>query len=161
MAQLTRSLLLVLSLIATPAGLASAVDTKWVAGAWCIPEDEDQTSFVTDNYGRFIRGTNSTRNLQCPILRDNTTNTTGLDSVHMEVICPVNTTVSCTATARDWNSSAVDYATKSCEGGDQDPLDWNSDDITTSANPGYYHIACTISGTGNTGAIVSYEWVEP
>lgn len=154
-------LFLLVAVVVTPAGLASAVDTKWVAGAWCIPEDEDQTSFVTDNYGQFLRGVNSTRDLQCPILRDNTTNTTGLDSLSMEVLCPTNVTVSCTATSRNAWSTALDYATDSCSGDDvgSHPLSWDS--ITSSSSPGYYHFACTISGTGATGAIVSYEWVEP
>jgi len=153
--------LLLLSLLSAPAGMAAAVDTKWIAGAWCIPEDEDDTSFITDNYGEFIRGTSSTRHLQCPILRDNTTNTTGLDSITMQVICPTNVTVSCTATSRNNQSSALSYATKSCTGGNHDHLDWDSDDITSSSSGGYYHISCTISGSSASGAIVSYEWVEP
>lgn len=153
---------LFVSTVLAPWAPAGAVDGKVISGAFCIQEDASQSGFARDDLGRLVRsGSTSSRNLQCPMIRDNTTNTDGLDFVTMEVECPTNVTVSCTVTSRSAGSTGLDSDTDACSGDDVGTHTLSFDSVLSSSSPGYYHIACTISGSGDDGSIVSYEWEEP
>jgi hypothetical protein len=103
-------------------------------------------------------GSASTRALECPILRDNTTNTTGLSSATVAVYAATGKTVSCWLYSRDSDGDSTESVNRSVTGGGSSELTWDSDDITTSWSPGYYMLYCQLTGSGTQ--IRSYRWTE-
>lgn len=158
--------LLLLSVTAAVMSLASSVtaDGKVFGGNWCNPEDSGETGFSF--LGFAFSSSASGRTLTCPIMRDRTDTTGGLDSLFVEVHVGSDPGVTaCTFYSVNSSGTVLDSALESsenvagCEGNEDCLLTWSDTDIDESSDPGYYYLMCYLN-SGNGGRVNSYRLWE-
>lgn len=126
-------------------------DSKTYPGITCeaqaVPEMDDFSNLAFD----MVNANSGKRNVVCPIVRDNTTNTDGTHSVYVNVSNAVNRTLECTLYSSDQFGSFIDSDSDTTSNGGNQTLYL---DVDNSAEDGFYGINCNLP---YTAAIRSYE----
>ena len=132
----------------TAVATADANDDKTITGSNCYP-------FIEGTSGVWVRVAPGAYNLSqtdsvtvtCPILRDNTTNTTGLADVELQVAVSSGS-MTCTAGAYDASAfGTVKTVAKTTTGTGNSKLDWGTA-LNKSSSVGTFAIDCTVPPFG-------------
>lgn len=154
MSRMISALVTTTALLTTQVGLA--VDEKTLSGTACTGEATETGDI--DMFDRAVNNGAGTRDLWCPILRENTTNITGLDDLDVRVTdFSTGGTIDCTAYSMDLNGDVVDSSVQSTTSGGTQWLNFSSA-LGDSVGSGFYVLLCSL---GNLDGVSHYIWDEP
>jgi hypothetical protein len=148
---------------------ALAADSKTSPASACTATDPATglpiTTGAAHKAGGAIENSNASHadvNLGCPVVRDNTTNVTGLDGFKVYVYATsAAELIDCWLySARDdiGGNSLVESDQRQSSGTGVQTLDWTTSS-TTSEDPGFYNLICTLPR--NLDRLIGYWWDEP
>ena len=158
-----RKTLLSITILGLLAAGTAFADPKRINGAMCELEQDLQISFVDRGALRIGAHDGEEVGVVCPLLRANTTNTTGLLNLIVHVFKQNATTFTCFGESYDQSGNALKIVSKSTSTTGQVPLTWNNT-INVSSSKGTYGVVCyAIGGTGGDWGdeIFAVDYDEP
>ena len=130
----------------TAIATADANDDKTITGSNCYPFFEG-SSWVRVPAGAYNLNQTDSVSVTCPILRDNTTNTTGLADVELQVAVSSGS-MTCTAGAYDASAfGTIKTVVKTTTATGNSKLDWGAA-LNKSSSVGTYAIDCDVPPFG-------------
>jgi len=120
-------------------------DPKRINGAMCELENDPQFASL-DRGAIRIGAPKEEVGVVCPMLRSNTTNTSGLLNLVVNVYKVHPTTFTCYGESYDQSGSALKIVSRSTNATGRIALTWNAS-INTSSSKGTYGVVCYPTGT--------------
>jgi len=132
----------------TAIATADANDDKTITGSNCYPYIEGTSGvWVRVAAGAYNLDQTDSVTVTCPILRDNTVNTTGLADVELQVAVSSGS-MTCTAGAYDASGfGAIKTVAKTTTSTGNSKLDWGAS-VNKSVSIGTYAVDCTVPPFG-------------
>lgn len=122
---------------------AAAIDSKIHSGSMCQALFGSQDANLNKGAGRVINSSNATMWVSCPIIRDNTLNSNGINVAFIRVTRSANAgdPIMCILDNRNSNGSQSNFQTRSFSGVGFRSIRF---DLNSSNNRGHYEFLCRL-----------------
>lgn len=132
---------------------ALAADIKNAPGALCAVDNDANSSQVN---GQLLASATTT--ITCPMVRDNATNTDGLDDLDVFLVNASGGAITCTAYSLDSYGNVTQSDPESTtSSGVNEHLNWGAN-LSSSSSGGTYVVVCTLAADDR---LYTYIWDEP
>ena len=158
-----RKILWIVSLLGLLVTATALADPKRINGAMCELERDEQIVDIDRGAIRLGAHHGAEVGVVCPLLRSNTTNTTGLLNLVVNLYKAKTTTFTCYGESYDQNGSALKIVSRSTNATGRIGLTWNGS-INTSSSKGTYGVICYEVGASDDSwadEIFAIDYDEP